>query len=290
MGPEQTRVFAFAWNKVARDGINLFFLIAFTAAALVATHNNPPIATPHIASPVPPAKQTVAKIEKAPPAPSAFEIEQTMAPRDLLKRWDATVAEAAKRFDISQDWIRAVMRMESGGRTMLAEGQPITSTAGAMGLMQVMPETYAQMRAQYGLGSDPYNPHDNIYAGAAYLSWLHHRYGYPAMFAAYNDGPGALEDHLYRGRMLPSETQAYVAGIGNILGKAVGGLLHNTAHGFAMLTRPDGTALRVDKANVRAVRAALPGEYADNVQAVITIGKRRQGVRESVAEATAALS
>lgn len=279
MGPEQTRVVAYVWNRLARDGINLFFLIALTAAALIATHNSDPAAGARAATTI---RRAVAKIVQPPAAPSAFEIEAAMAPGDLLKRWDPLVADAAKRFDIPEKWIRAVMRMESGGRTMLADGLPITSNAGAMGLMQVMPGTYDEMRAQYGLGADPYDPHDNVYAGAAYLSWLHRRYGYPAMFAAYNDGPGALEDHLYRGRLLPAETLAYVAGIGGILGKP--------ARGVATLTRPNGMTIRIDKSTVRSIRAALPGEYADNVRAVITVGKRRQGVLESVADATAALS
>ena len=110
------------------------------------------------------------------------------------------------------------MRQESGGRTMLAENLPIVSAAGAMGVMQVMPGTYTEMAAQYGLGANPYNPRDNIYAGAAYLKWLHVKYGYPAMFAAYNDGPGNIEDHLHRGRALPAETRGYIAEIAKSLG------------------------------------------------------------------------
>src|SRR5262249_52072015 len=121
----------------------------------------------------------------APAAKAAAE--STMS--GLMDRWTPYVKEAAQRFDIAEEWIRAVMRMESGGRTDIG-GRPITSQVGAMGLMQVMPATYNEMRAQYGLGSNPYDPHDNVLAGAAYLKWLHDRYGYPKMFAAYNAGPG----------------------------------------------------------------------------------------------------
>ena len=60
------------------------------------------------------------------------------------------------------------MRAESGGMTMRG-GHPITSRAGALGLMQLMPGTWADMRGRLGLGSDPHDPHDNIIAGAAYL-------------------------------------------------------------------------------------------------------------------------
>ena len=47
------------------------------------------------------------------------------------------------------------------------------SRKGAMGLMQIMPETWAHLRVRYALGADPYDPHDNILAGAAYLRELH---------------------------------------------------------------------------------------------------------------------
>ena len=82
-----------------------------------------------------------------------------------------------------------------------------------MGLMQVMPRTYSDLRKQLGLGADPYAPADNITAGAAYLQQMYRRYGYPGMFAAYNAGPGRFDDYLLRQRPLPSETLAYVAKI-----------------------------------------------------------------------------
>jgi len=216
-------------------------------------------------------------VVKMPDLSAIFAQEAAMTTSQLIKRWDPIVVAAAKKFHVSQDWIRSVMRMESGGRTMLDAHFPITSYAGAMGLMQVTPETYRDMRAAYGLGSDPYNPHDNIYAGAAYLSELHRKYGYPAMFAAYNDGPGNWEDHVNNGRPLPAETVNYVAGI------AGGGRLRG--HGKVQLTKPDGAPVAIDLGMVRSVRAPLPGEYTDGVQAVITLGKMKQGVRESVDEA-----
>ncbi|OJT94963.1 MAG: hypothetical protein BGN82_07270 [Alphaproteobacteria bacterium 65-7] len=82
-----------------------------------------------------------------------------------------------------------------------------------MGLMQVMPGTYQDLRKQFGLGSNPHAPRDNILAGTAYLQQMYRRYGYPAMFAAYNAGPGRYEDYLHRRRPLPAETIAYIAGI-----------------------------------------------------------------------------
>lgn len=129
-----------------------------------------------------------------------------------IDQWQGIIGEAAERFGIPGTWIRGVVQAESGGRTQL-NGKPITSSKGAMGLMQVMPDTYRTLRIQYGLGSNAYDPHDNIFAGAAYLRQMYDRYGYPSLFAAYNAGPKRLEDFLFGGRALPRETLDYVSGI-----------------------------------------------------------------------------
>jgi soluble lytic murein transglycosylase-like protein len=142
-------------------------------------------------------------------ASPAFNEEDGMSPKALLERWQPLIREASKRFAVPEDWIRAVIRIESGGRTILF-GRPITSGAGAMGLMQLMGDTYNEMRARNGLGADPYNARDNIMAGAAYLRELYMKYGYPRLFAAYNAGPGRLEEHLHGGHALPAETRTYV--------------------------------------------------------------------------------
>jgi soluble lytic murein transglycosylase-like protein len=132
-----------------------------------------------------------------------------------LDRWQDFLAEASRRFGVPEVWIRAVMQAESGGRTIL-EGRPITSRAGAMGLMQVMPDTYEEMRRAHGLGSDPYYPRDNILAGTAYLRAMHDRYGYPGLFAAYHAGPGRYDEYLSHGRSLPAETRTYLATVAQI--------------------------------------------------------------------------
>jgi len=218
--------------------------------------------------------------------PSAFDEESGMSPAQLLNRWDAVISEASQRFHVPKAWIRAVMAHESGGRTMLARNQPMVSRAGAVGLMQVLPGTYEEMAAEHRLGSNPFEPRDNIMAGAAYLRWLHGRYGFPAMFAAYNAGPGKLEDHLAHGVSLPAETRAYVGGIAKSLKLVTG----KNGLDLVSLTRPDGTAVKIDPAKVIAIRAALPGEYAQDVKTVITLGKhQQQAVREEVVAATAAL-
>ena len=132
-----------------------------------------------------------------------------------VDRWNGHISEASVRFRVPQEWIRRVIRAESDGQTLLA-GRPITSPAGAMGLMQLMPGTWAEMRAAYRLGPDPHNPRDNILAGTAYLRAMYDRFGYPGMFAAYNAGPGRYAEHLASGRRLPAETIAYVAQVGRV--------------------------------------------------------------------------
>jgi hypothetical protein len=117
----------------------------------------------------------------------------------------AYVTESSRRFGVPERWIRAIMRVESQGK------QRALSKKGAMGLMQIMPGTWTELRSRYRLGADPYDARDNILAGAAYIRELRDRYGAPGFLAAYNAGPGRYERHLATGRPLPEETQAYVA-------------------------------------------------------------------------------
>ena len=124
------------------------------------------------------------------------------------------VSEASQRFGIPETWIYAVMRTESAGRI------GAVSSAGAMGLMQLMPRTWARQRTRFGLGSDPYDPRDNIMAGTSYLRELYDSYGASSFLAAYNAGPGRYEDWRDRGRPLPAETRAYVAKIAPMLQSA----------------------------------------------------------------------
>jgi D-alanyl-D-alanine carboxypeptidase len=134
--------------------------------------------------------------------------------------WGPYISEAAQRFNVPERWIREVMRQESGGHAYL-NGQPITSDAGATGLMQVMPATYAELRVQYNLGDDPYNPHDNIMAGTAYIREMYDKYGSPAFLAAYNAGPQRVDDYLAGRSNLPNETVNYLASIAPRLGTEV---------------------------------------------------------------------
>lgn len=232
------------------------------------------------------AKQATRVTPPAPPR-SVFAQEQAMSPTQLIKRWSGNVQGAAHRFNVPVLWINAVMRMESGGRTMLSEGQPMVSDRGALGLMQVLPGTYDEMAQQYRLGPDPFRPHDNIMAGAAYLRWLKGKYGYPALFAAYNAGPQRVDDLLAHGMALPAETQAYIKGIDKILGGNGG--RDGSSILAVNLTRPDGSPVKVDPIAVLSVREAFAGEYPDNVKAVLRFDRRSQAVTEDVDTVTRAV-
>ncbi|MBZ6378847.1 lytic transglycosylase domain-containing protein [Pacificimonas sp. ICDLI1SI03] len=157
------------------------------------------------------------------------------------------VADAARRFGIPEAWIWAVMRVESGGNSRAV------SRAGAMGLMQIMPATWTDLRARYGLGADPFDVRDNIMAGAAYLRAMHDRYGNAsAMLAAYNAGPGRYDDFVSHGRPLPPETVGYLAQLTAAIGTS-------GAAEVAVSAPPDPFAWRRAALFVRTASAASEG-------------------------------
>ena len=117
------------------------------------------------------------------------------------------VAEAARRFDLPATLLQAVIRAESGGDARAV------SPAGTLGLMQIAPDVWSEARAKLELAADPFDPHDNILAGAAYLRALRDRFGTPGFLAAYRLGPEPYQALLKSGRALPGEAQDYVAAL-----------------------------------------------------------------------------
>ena len=229
---------------------------------------------------------------QAPANTKALEKERAMSTAELIDRCTPHIKEASRRFKVSTDWIKAVIRVESAGRTLSDDNQPITSTAGAMGIMQVMPETYQDMREAYGLGGNPHDPRDNILAGTAYLRWLQEKYGYPKMFAAYNAGPATFEAQAAGKRKLPKETRDYVKRVYAILGIEEPTAPIQPAQPttvIATLTRPGGTKVTIDGGTVDKIRAAFPNEFVPGVKTVVIMGERMQGVLEDVAAVTAVL-
>ena len=154
------------------------------------------------------------------------------------------VEQASRRFGVPVRWIRAVIDVESAGDVRAR------SPKGAMGLMQIMPETWAELRLRYDIGNDPYDPRDNILSGTAYLRELRDRYGAPGFLAAYNAGPARYEEHL-AGRPLPAETQAYLQKLVPVIGNdiaassAVASLQPSAGALFVLRSESSKTAARL---------------------------------------------
>ena len=102
-----------------------------------------------------------------------------------------------------------IVQIESGGNQHDARGGVLTSSAGARGLMQLMPATAR------GLGVNPDTAEGNIRGGLTYITQLWDRYrGDPSMVAAaYNCGPHCADDWRAGKRELPDETKRYVAAV-----------------------------------------------------------------------------
>jgi hypothetical protein len=145
---------------------------------------------------------------------------------------DSLVDEASRRFSIPAPWILSVMQVESGGNAKAL------SPKGAIGLMQIMPETYMALRQAFDLGADPYQPRDNIMAGAAYLREMLDLYGTSGFLAAYNAGPARYNKHLETGEPLPEETQIYLTRLAPILSGAQIGSISATANPVTWMTAP----------------------------------------------------
>lgn len=143
-------------------------------------------------------------------SPVRAQHAEPFQPVDLF---DKFIEEASSRFAVPARWIRAVIRVESGNN------MHAISSRGAMGLMQIMPATWVELSARYGLSLDPFDARDNILAGTAYLKELHDRFGSAGFLAAYHAGPARYEQHLATGQALPPKTLGYVAKVKPLLGQ-----------------------------------------------------------------------
>lgn len=139
---------------------------------------------------------------------------------------DEWIAEASRTYGISENVIRGVIQQESGFNPNA------TSSVGAIGYMQLMPETAS------GLGVNPYDPQENIMGGTKYLSQQLQTFGgdLPKALAAYNAGPGAVQK--YGGIPPYAETQNYVSSIMNNISGGGGGFsgLSMGAQNFQSMT------------------------------------------------------
>lgn len=168
------------------------------------------------------------------------------------KAFAPIIDEASRRFGLPVYWIRAVLEVESAGDVCAK------SPKGAMGLMQIMPQTWAELRLRYQLGNDPYDPHDNILVGAAYLRELQDRYGSPGFLAAYNAGPGRYEEHL-AGRALPAETRAYLQKLAPTISSDI-----SSSSAVARLQPSGATLFAVRSESLKSTTSAQRGLMLDH--------------------------
>ncbi len=182
--------------------------------------------------------------------------------------WGPYIREASQRYDVPGRWIREVMGVESGGDEY-QHGTLTTSPVGAMGLMQIMPETYDYLKSRYGLADDAYDPRNNIMAGTAYIREMYDLYGVPGFLAAYNAGPKRLDEYLANQAGLPAETRRYVA----MIGPRIEGTYpqsRSSSDLYAMNRIPDDIppGLRYPPARpaVRYAKAKAPVRYAAATQ------------------------
>jgi soluble lytic murein transglycosylase-like protein len=123
----------------------------------------------------------------------------TLSPATPAKSTDQIVREASQSQGVDSDFLHCVIRQESAGNAKAV------SSAGARGLMQLMPDTAQKLGV-----TDSFSPEQNVRGGARYLRELLERYHGDAVkaLAAYNAGPGAVD--RYRGVPPYRETQLYV--------------------------------------------------------------------------------
>jgi soluble lytic murein transglycosylase-like protein len=123
---------------------------------------------------------------------------------------DAIIAHAAKTHGVDEALVKSVIKVESNFHSNS------TSPKGAMGLMQLMPETARELGVQ-----NPYDPVENVGAGTRYLKMLLKRYdgNVPLSLAAYNWGLGNIER---RPDQMPTETRQYVDRVTNYYEKMKG--------------------------------------------------------------------
>jgi len=169
---------------------------------------------------------------------------------------DRAIAQASDMYMIPQSWIRAVIAVESGGNA------GALSRSGAIGLMQLMPGTWAVLRERLHLGRDPYDSHDNVMAGTALLRELYDRFGPGGFLAAYNASPERYLAYLTEGKPLTDETRAYLIHIAPLLG--------DTALGNAVAaagTSPNWQTAPLFVARQTAVLQAAETSSASNANA-----------------------
>lgn len=148
----------------------------------------------------------------APARPSLPGLIPEKSPSVKDGDWRSRISDLAEKYGVDENLVRAVIRMESGGKT------DALSSKGAMGIMQLMPATAKMLGVE-----DPYDPVQNLEGGIKYLSQMSDKYDgdLEKTLAAYNAGPGRVDS--YGGIPPFAETQHYVKTILALYRKKSGG-------------------------------------------------------------------
>lgn len=179
--------------------------LLLTAAALSAPH----AAKVKAANPFSPHSPSITNSRPGLLPTVSVNIDNIVAPVGAHRAYDDIIMEAAEKYNLDPEMIRAVMRAESAFNAMAI------SPVGAMGLMQLMPAVAAELGAD-----DPMDPRQNIMAGSRYLRQLlnSHRGNVKLALASYNAGPGNVRK--YRGIPPFKETRNYVKKVTGLLAEA----------------------------------------------------------------------
>jgi soluble lytic murein transglycosylase-like protein len=197
-----------------------------------------------------------------------------------IAQWQSFIDEAASRSGLPSPWIGAVILAESAGCESM-NGRPTTSAAGAMGLMQLMPATWERFKQKLNLGSDAYDPHDNVLAGAAYLRELYDRYGWSGTRAAYHAGPQRYDDFLKTGRLLPNATLDYLARIDRSLAR----LSAEVPSSSVAAATPGNTGRELFVVRKRAVPTTNPhSDPSTNAELFVALRHGQRGAEQKVTE------
>ena len=173
------------------------------------------------------------------------------------------VRTIATEEELDPDLALAVADVESAG------GRHQVSDAGAVGIMQLMPET----ASDYGV-TDRCDPESNIRAGVRYLKKLYGEFDDPLlMLAAYNAGPGRYDDYLETGRALPAETRAYVAALAPLLGGGTASEAQMVAHALPPDWRDAALfVVRSEQQIASGMPGSAPGSAAPADWIIVTPG------------------
>ncbi len=140
-----------------------------------------------------------------PISPASELLPETTVPKNLhgVQKFESIIEEAAEKNGVDPSLVQAVIQAESSGNPTAV------SSAGAQGLMQLMPATAKELGVK-----DPFDPAENVMAGTRYLRRLMDRYqgNTRLALAAYNWGMGNLENRPHN---LPKETKDYIAKVEN---------------------------------------------------------------------------